>query len=292
VANLLSYQRDGLSPSLATALNSDPLPMTQIGLVDALPLFIDRVRRKRLLTAAQEVQLAKALERGDATARDALIEANLRLVIAIAKRYRGRGFPFLDLIQEGCIGLIEAVDRYDYRRRYRFSTYAAWLIEAAVKDAVRQRGRLIRLPDRALRQLQQTMATEQQLTRELGRKPSAAEISRQSGLSRSDVDEAVISAGGMLPLEALRSGRAGNERAAADAAATHEYELILLRQAVARALTLLDARERMIIERRFGFGGEPQTLQEIGRLLGLTHERVRQIQNESLDQLRALLAAG
>jgi RNA polymerase primary sigma factor len=256
---------------------------------DCLPLFLAQVRRVPRLTAPQEIALAKAAERGNAEARRRLIVANLRLVISVARRYRGRGLPFLDLIQEGCIGLTEAVDRFDYRRGYRFSTYGAWRIDAAIKEAVHRKPHHVRLPDRWVRVLHAAKVAEIALTSDLGRQPSLDEISRESGLTRGEVERVLALASHPVSLDALESSAGDATAAGSESGPAREYELVLLRQLVANALTLLDEREREVMLGRYGFTGEPQTLQQIGDRLGLTHERVRQIQNETLERLRAAI---
>jgi RNA polymerase primary sigma factor len=262
--------------------------------VDTLDLFLRDVRRIRLLTAVEERELARRVERGDASARNALIEANLRLVVSIAKRYRGCGLPWLDLIQEGCVGLIDAVDRYDHRRGYRFSTYGAWRIRAAVLDAINEKARLIRLTREAAARSKQVSESERRLAQELGREPLAEEIAADTALATQVVVEAQTLARRPTSLEALAT-EPGSAKAAqpplADASWL-ELEAAATREVVETALALLDERARSVIEARYGLdGNEPRSLQQIGRVLGLSHERVRQIQQASLERLRPGLAA-
>ncbi|HEY5662191.1 MAG TPA: sigma-70 family RNA polymerase sigma factor [Gaiellaceae bacterium] len=268
-------------------------PHVLSGSADSLQLFLADVGRHKLLTAAEEVTLAKAIERGDPTAKRRMIESNLRLVVSIAKGYRGLGVPFLDLIQEGTLGLNRAVEKFDWRRGYKFSTYATWWIRQSVQRAVANHARTIRVPVHVVERQQKLSRAARRLEVELGREATKDELAEATGLPIQHVDEALGAAQASVSLNqtvgADDEGELGDlfaDREAADP--FDEAEESLRRQGVRRALDALPERERRILELRFGFEGEPWTLEAIGHELDLTRERVRQLEGQALARLSAL----
>jgi RNA polymerase primary sigma factor len=277
----------------------DPAPEPAVatvaisGSADSLQLFLADVGRHKLLTAAEEVMLAKRIERGDPTAKRHMIESNLRLVVSIAKGYRGLGVPFLDLIQEGTLGLNRAVEKFDWRRGYKFSTYATWWIRQSVQRAVANHARTIRVPVHVVERQQKLSRAARRLEVELGREATKEELAEATGLPMQHVDEALGAANASVSLNqtvgADDEGELGDlfaDREAADP--FDEAEESLRRQGVRRALEALPERERRILELRFGFEGEPWTLEAIGNELDLTRERVRQLEGQALSRLGAL----
>ena len=263
------------------------------GAADSLQLFLADVGRHKLLTASEEVMLAKAIERGDVTAKRRMIESNLRLVVSIAKGYRGLGVPFLDLIQEGTLGLNRAVEKFDWRRGYKFSTYATWWIRQSVQRAVANHARTIRVPVHVVERQQKLGRAARRLEVELGREATKEELAEATGLPLQHVDEALGAASASVSLNqtvgADDEGELGDlfaDREAADP--FDEAEESLRKQGVRRALDALPERERRILELRFGFEGEPWTLEAIGHELDLTRERVRQLEGQALARLAAL----
>ena len=263
--------------------------------LNGVGLFLAEIGRHRLLSAAEEVALAKRVERGDLAAKKQMINANLRLVVSIAKRYRGLGVPFLDLIQEGTLGLNRAVEKFDWRRGYKFSTYAHWWIRQAVERTIANQARTIRLPIHVIERQQKLARAARTLAPALGREPSREELAEATGLPLEHVRQALGCAEASVSLN-QGVGPDGDTELAdflADPAAgdpVEEAERSLLRQTVQRRLERLPERERLIIERRFGLQGEPQTLETVGRGLGLTRERVRQLEVQALKQLERELA--
>jgi RNA polymerase primary sigma factor len=264
-----------------------------VGAADSLQLFLADIGRHKLLTAADEVMLAKAIERGDLAAKRRMIESNLRLVVSIAKGYRGLGVPFLDLIQEGTLGLNRAVEKFDWRRGYKFSTYATWWIRQSVQRAVANHARTIRVPVHVVERQQKLGRAARRLEVELGREATKQELAEATGLPIQHVDEALGAAQASVSLNqtvgADDEGELGDlfaDREAADP--FEEAEESLRRQGVRRALDALPERERRILELRFGFEGEPWTLEAIGHELDLTRERVRQLEGQALARLAAL----
>ena len=260
---------------------------------DSLQLFLADVGRHRLLTAADEVLLAKAIERGDPTAKRRMIESNLRLVVSIAKGYRGLGVPFLDLIQEGTLGLNRAVEKFDWRRGYKFSTYATWWIRQSVQRAVANHARTIRVPVHVVERQQKLSRAARRLEVELGREATKAELAEATGLPMQHVDEALGAAQASVSLNqtvgADDEGELGDlfaDREAADP--FDEAEESLRKQGVRKALDALPERERRILELRFGFEGEPWTLEASGHERDLTRERVRQLESQALARLAAI----
>ena len=266
---------------------------TLSGAADSLQLFLADVGRHKLLTAADEVTLAKRIERGDPVAKRRMIESNLRLVVSIAKGYRGLGVPFLDLIQEGTLGLNRAVEKFDWRRGFKFSTYATWWIRQSVQRAVANHARTIRVPVHVVERQQKLSRAARRLEVELGREATKLELAEATGLPIQHVEEALGAAHASVSLNqtvgADDEGELGDlfaDREAADP--FEEAEESLRRQGVRRALDALPERERRILELRFGFEGEPWTLEAIGHELDLTRERVRQLEGQALSRLAAM----
>ncbi|MDX6512675.1 MAG: polymerase primary sigma factor [Gaiellaceae bacterium] len=270
-----------------------PLSTSYETTTDALQLFLREAGRHALLTAAQEVELAKRIERGDMNAKQHMIQANLRLVVSIAKNYRNQGLPFLDLIQEGTLGLIRAVEKFDWRRGYKFSTYATWWIRQAVARALADKARTIRMPVHIVERLQKMNRAERILWTQLGREPTLAEIAEEASLPLQQAQEvkaaARASASLDQPVGDQEDAVFGDFVAGDDPLPEDEVEISLRSQALANALGALPPRERQVLVLRYGLDdSEPKTLEEIGRRLGLTRERVRQIELESLRRLAGL----
>jgi RNA polymerase primary sigma factor len=285
--------RREVEPAPAPETPRAPDPEAIVGSADSLQLFLADVGRHKLLTAADEVQLAKAIERGDPIAKRRMIESNLRLVVSIAKGYRGLGVPFLDLIQEGTLGLNRAVEKFDWRRGFKFSTYATWWIRQSVQRAVANHARTIRVPVHVVERQQKLSRAARRLEVELGREATKDELAEATGLPMQHVDEALGAAHASVSLNqtvgADDEGELGDlfaDREAADP--FDEAEESLRRQGVRKALDALPERERRILELRFGFEGEPWTLEAIGHELDLTRERVRQLEAQALARLAAL----
>jgi RNA polymerase primary sigma factor len=259
---------------------------------DALQLFLREAGRHQLLTAAGEVELAKRIERGDMEAKQQMIQANLRLVVSIAKNYRNQGLPFLDLIQEGTLGLIRAVEKFDWRRGFKFSTYATWWIRQAVARALADKARTIRMPVHIVERLQKMNRAERALWTQLGREPTLEEIADEAAISFQQAVEVRAAARASTSLDApvgdTDDAVLGDFVAGEEPLPEEAVELHLRSEALRHALDALPERERDVVELRYGIGGrDPMTLEEIGRRLGLTRERVRQIELEALRRLAA-----
>jgi RNA polymerase primary sigma factor len=275
----------------APSRDVEPLPSETT--TDALQLFLREAGRHELLTAAQEVELAKRIERGDPVAKQTMIQSNLRLVVSIAKNYRNQGLPFLDLIQEGTLGLIRAVEKFDWRRGFKFSTYATWWIRQAVARALADKARTIRMPVHIVERMQKLNRAERTLWTQLGREPTLAEIADEAALTLQQAVEVRAAARASASLDApvgdTDEAVLGDFVAGQDPLPEERVELELRSRALFQALASLSPRDRQVVVLRYGLGGtEPRTLEEIGRQLGLTRERVRQIE---LDSLRRLAAA-
>jgi RNA polymerase primary sigma factor len=260
---------------------------------DALQLFLREAGRHQLLTAPQEVELAKRIERGDPSAKQRMIQSNLRLVVSIAKNYRNQGLPFLDLIQEGTLGLIRAVEKFDWRRGYKFSTYATWWIRQAVARALADKARTIRMPVHIVERMQKMNRAERTLWMELGREPTLDEIANEASLPIEQAREvrsaARASASLDQPVGDQDDAVFGDFVAGDDPLPEERVEGALRTQALAFALQALGERERQVLILRYGLiDEEPKTLEEIGKRLGLTRERVRQIELDSLRRLANL----
>jgi RNA polymerase primary sigma factor len=262
--------------------------------LDSLRLYLRSIGRVALLTADQEVSLAKRIERGDMVAKQRMIEANLRLVVSIAKSYLGRGLTFLDLIQEGSMGLIRAVEKFDYRRGYKFSTYATWWIRQAVTRAIADKGRTIRIPVHMVEKLNKVVHVERQLVQQLGREPTSEEIATELDTNVREVRDVLRMAQQPVSLEKPIGEEEESELGdfVEDQTAESPFELAserLRRENLRRALAALPEREREVIEMRFGLTGErPFTLEEVGKAFNVTRERIRQIENHTLKKLEAL----
>jgi RNA polymerase primary sigma factor len=262
--------------------------------LDSLRLYLRAIGRVPLLTAEQEVLLAKRVERGDVAAKSQMIEANLRLVVSIAKPHLGRGLSFLDLIQEGSLGLIRAVEKFDYRRGFKFSTYATWWIRQAVTRAIADKARTIRMPVHMVERLNRVVLVERRLVQQLAREPRAEEIAAELELTTAEVRE--IRRMAQLPVSLEKPIGEQEDAKLADfvedelaESPFEEAAVSLLCMEVEQALSALPERERQLIELRFGLhGGQPQTLEEVGRAFGVTRERARQIENKTLKTLASL----
>jgi RNA polymerase primary sigma factor len=282
---------DGAQPAGAKRTEID---LTVEPSLDSLRLYLRSIGRVDLLTADQEVYLAKHIERGDMVAKQRMIEANLRLVVSIAKGYLGRGLSFLDLIQEGSLGLIRAVEKFDYRRGYKFSTYATWWIRQAVTRAIADKARTIRIPVHMVEKLNKVVHVERQLVQEFGREPLPEEIAAELQWTAREVKDILRIA--QLPVSLEKP--IGEEEDSAlgdfveDETAESPFELAsenLRRENVCRALDALPQREREVIEMRYGLRGQKaRTLEEVGRAFGVTRERIRQIENNTLKKLEGL----
>jgi RNA polymerase primary sigma factor len=270
-----------------------PPPPVVESTTDALQLFLREAGRHALLTAPQEVELAKKIERGDMNAKQHMIQSNLRLVVSIAKNYRNQGLPFLDLIQEGTLGLIRAVEKFDWRRGYKFSTYATWWIRQAVARALADKARTIRMPVHIVERLQKMNRAERILWTQLGREPTLEEIAEEANLSLQQAKEVKAAARASTsldqPVGEQEDAVFGDFVAGDGPLPEEEVEISLRSEALRHALTALPWRERQVIVLRYGLvDSEPKTLEEIGRRLGLTRERVRQVEVESLKRLSKL----
>ncbi len=262
--------------------------------LDSLRLYLRAIGRVPLLNAEEEVALAKRIERGDMSAKQHMVEANLRLVVSIAKGYVGRGLTLLDLIQEGSLGLIRAVEKFDYRRGYKFSTYATWWIRQAVTRSLADKGRTIRIPVHMVERLNKLLHAERRLIQQLGREPSPDELAKDLECSVRDVREVMRITQQPISLEKP----VGEEEDSAladfveDVSAASPFEIAsesLRRENIIRVLAALPRREREVIEMRYGIvGGRSRTLEEVGRAFNITRERVRQIENRTLKKLQTL----
>jgi RNA polymerase primary sigma factor len=289
-AGLIEIAGDGAQPAPKKA----QIDLTVEPSLDSLRLYLRSIGRVDLLTADQEVYLAKRIERGDMASKQQMIEANLRLVVSIAKGYLGRGLSFLDLIQEGSLGLIRAVEKFDYRRGYKFSTYATWWIRQAVTRAIADKARTIRIPVHMVEKLNKVVHIERQLVQRLGREPRPDEIAAELEIECEEVKDILRIAQLPVSLEKPIGEEDDSELGdfVEDEAAESPFELAsenLRRENVRRALDALPPREREVIEMRYGLRGhKARTLEEVGRAFGVTRERIRQIENNTLKRLEGL----
>ena len=287
---LIEIAGDGAQP----APRKPQIDLTVEPSLDSLRLYLRSIGRVELLTADQEVFLAKRIERGDMVAKQQMIEANLRLVVSIAKGYLGRGLSFLDLIQEGSLGLIRAVEKFDYRRGYKFSTYATWWIRQAVTRAIADKARTIRIPVHMVEKLNKVVHVERQLVQEFGREPTPEEIAGELQWTAREVKDILRIAQLPVSLEKPIGEEEDSELGdfVEDEAAESPFERAsenLRRENVQRALDALPPREREVIEMRYGLRGhKARTLEEVGRAFGVTRERIRQIENNTLKKLEGL----
>ena len=285
------------SPEIQTLLDDEEVELDltpdEPASTDSLQLFLNEIGRYPLLTAAEEVALAKRVERGDRAAKERMINCNLRLVVHVAKRYRGHGVPFGDLIQDGVIGLNRAVEKFDWRKGFKFSTYATWWIRQAVQRSVAGQARTIRVPTHVNERRQTLARHARKLEPELGRAPTHEELAKSTGLSLTHVEEALGVAEARVSLNAPvgeDDGELGDLFADEDAENPEELAEDALRaRAVRDALAELPERERRIVELRFGLDGEPRSLEAIGEELGLTRERIRQLEAQALEVLSGTL---
>jgi RNA polymerase primary sigma factor len=281
-------QNEGISPT-----GEAPREVT----TDSLQLLLKDIGKVDLLTAAQEVELAKRIERGEHQARQAMVEANLRLVVSIAKRYRNQGLPFLDLIQEGTIGLVRAAEKFDHRRGFKFSTYATWWIRQAVARALADKARTIRVPVHIVEKLNKMVRSERNLRAELGREPTSAEIALDVDLTPEEVEGIRRSSQAPVSLEKPVGDEEESEfgHFLTDEnmpLPDEEAEVRMRKETVGRILRTLPSRQRQVLELRFGLHGKnPCTLEEVGRTLNVTRERIRQIENQGLSKLSTLADA-
>jgi RNA polymerase primary sigma factor len=261
---------------------------------DSLQLFLKDIGKVDLLTAAQEVELAKRIERGEHRAKQEMVEANLRLVVSIAKKYRNQGLPFLDLIQEGTIGLVRAAEKFDHRKGFKFSTYATWWIRQAVARALADKARTIRMPVHIVEKLNKIVRSERKLRAELGREPTAWEIGQDVELNADEVEQIRRSSQAPVSLEKPVGDEEESEFGhfltdESEPLPEEAAEVELRKATLKRVLATLSVRERRVLELRYGLNGEhPCTLDEVGRTFNVTRERIRQIENQSLKKLRAL----
>jgi RNA polymerase primary sigma factor len=283
-------ERDVLVRAEQPAVEAAPAPS---GTLDPLQLFMDAAGRHKLLTAAEEVALAKRIERGDAAAKERMINSNLRLVVSIAKRYQGHDVPLLDLIQEGVIGLNRAAEKFDWRKGYKFSTYATWWIRQACQRAVANQSKTIRIPVHVQERRIKLNRASAELQAKLGREATVEELAQATRLKLEHVSEALDAVDSVSLNQGLGSegdselGDLFADESSVDPA--DEAVESVRRQSVQRAVAELPERQRRIIELRFGFDSEPASLETIGKELGLTRERVRQLESDALARLQLAL---
>ncbi len=296
---LAAASTDGAQPApppdgQSSATKKPELDLTVEPSLDSLRLYLRSIGRVELLTADEEISLAKRIERGDMVAKQQMVEANLRLVVSIAKGYLGRGLSFLDLIQEGSLGLIRAVEKFDYRRGFKFSTYATWWIRQAVTRAIADKARTIRIPVHMVEKLNKVVHVERQLVQEYGREPEAEEIARELQWTAREVKDILRIAQLPISLEKPIGEEEDSELGdfVEDDTAESPFEMAsenLRRENVQKALDALPQREREVIEMRYGLKGhQSRTLEEVGRAFGVTRERIRQIENNTLKKLQGL----
>jgi RNA polymerase primary sigma factor len=293
-ANGVSAYKEAQGDSASGQSKGAELDLTVEPSLDSLRLYLRSIGRVELLTAAQEVSLAKRIEKGDMRAKQHMVEANLRLVVSIAKGYLGRGLSFLDLIQEGSLGLIRAVEKFDYRRGFKFSTYATWWIRQAVTRAIADKARTIRIPVHMVEKLNRVVQAERQLVQKFGREPEPEEIAAELNVTAREVRDILRLAQTPVSLEKPVGEEDDSQLGdfVADDQIEQPFETAtenLQREDVQRALNALPERERQVIELRYGLRGhEPLTLEEVGRAFGVTRERIRQIENNTLKKLKQL----
>ena len=281
-------------PLVEEEVKAPKLDLTVEPSLDSLRLYLREIGKVPLLTADQEVYLAKRIERGDMAAKTQMTEANLRLVVSIAKGYLGRGLSFLDLIQEGSLGLIRAVEKFDYRKGYKFSTYATWWIRQAVTRAIADKARTIRIPVHMVEKLNKVVHIERQLVQRLGREPRPDEIAVELEMTTAEVRDILRMAQHPVSLEKPIGEEEESELGdfVQDEQAESPFDtasVSLRREDIENALASLPERDRKVIELRFGLSGaQPCTLEEVGRAFGVTRERIRQIENNTLKKLESL----
>src|SRR5213083_3258239 len=277
----------GRETNKSTYVNGD----LAVATTDSLQLFLNEAARWPLLTAEEEVELAKRIERGDPEAKELMINSNLRLVVSIAKKYQGHGISLLDLIQEGIIGLIRAVEKFDWRRGFKFSTYATWWIRQAVQRGVANKSRTIRIPVHIAEREQRIARAERELAPKLGRQPTEKEVAKHARLPEKQVQEVRKAARAVTsldrPIGDQNEGALGDLFASEQGMPEEEIGVSLEQDVLRRAVAQLPDREREVVKLRYGLNGDrdPVSLEAIGRQLGLTRERVRQIEANALEHL-------
>ena len=261
--------------------------------IDTVHLYLKAIGERKLLSAEDEVRLAKRIERADNDAKNTMIEANLRLVVSIAKRYNDRGVSMLDLIQEGNVGLMRAVEKFDWRRGYKFSTYAAWWIRQGITRAIADQARTIRIPVHLLQNVNKVAAVRRRLEQEMGREPTVEEVAKAVDMDEDDVKNLMELNADAISLETPIGSDEGTATIADVVESSSEQapeEIVaerLLSEDIDVVLSQLGDRERRVIELRYGItGDEPLTLVEIGKYIGVTRERVRQIEIAAIQKLR------
>jgi RNA polymerase primary sigma factor len=260
---------------------------------DAVRLYLRKIGEVRLLTAAEEVELARSIEAGSERARRHMIEANLRLVVSIAKRYVNRGMPLLDLIQEGNLGLMRAVEKFDYRKGFKFSTYATWWIRQAITRAIADQGRLIRMPVHAVETFNRLLRVQRRLTAELDREPTLEELAMEMDMTPKQVEELVRAAQQPVsmatPIGEDEENELGDLLPDKDAAApSEEADKAMLKRELEEALSILSPRERRVLQLRFGLlDGEQRTMTEVARRMGMSRDRVHTLEKQALEKLRS-----
>ncbi|HEX2070624.1 MAG TPA: RNA polymerase sigma factor RpoD [Thermoleophilaceae bacterium] len=293
-AAVASHEPSSSAAAEPAAKKEPDIDLTVEPSLDSLRLYLRSIGRVELLTADQEVSLAKRLERGDMAAKRQMVEANLRLVVSIAKGYLGRGLSFLDLIQEGSLGLIRAVEKFDYRRGYKFSTYATWWIRQAVTRAIADKARTIRIPVHMVEKLNKVVHVERQLVQSLGREPTPDEIASELQWTARDVKDIQRFAQLPVSLEKPIGEEDDSELGdfVEDETALSPFDTAsenMRRENVRTVLEALPPREREVLEMRYGLKGhQARTLEEVGRAFGVTRERIRQIENNTLRKLKQL----
>jgi RNA polymerase primary sigma factor len=292
--DVIASELDDAPPQVEQPVTAPSLDLSVEPSLDSLRLYLRSIGKVELLSASEEVSLAKRIERGDMRAKEQMVKANLRLVVSIAKGYLGRGLTFLDLIQEGSLGLIRAVEKFDYRRGYKFSTYATWWIRQAVTRAIADKARTIRIPVHMVEKLNNVVHVERQLVQKLGREPTAEEIAQELRCSPREVRDVLRIS--QLPISLEKPIGEEDDTALGDFVEDESAEspfetatVVMQREDVWRALNVLPDRERQVIELRYGLSGrQPLTLEEVGREFGVTRERIRQIENNTLKKLQRL----
>jgi RNA polymerase primary sigma factor len=286
---------EGNADKLEWHRNVDELDLSvDVPTTDPVRMYLKEIGRVKLLTAQQEVSLAKRIERGDIRAKHELTEANLRLVVSIAKRYHTDGLSFLDLIQEGNLGLIRAVEKFDYRKGHKFSTYATWWIRQAITRAIADKARTIRIPVHMVEKINKLIRVQRQLLQNMGREPAPEEIATEMGMCDAEIREILRISQTTVSLETPIGEEEDSELGdfIEDEDAVRSFDAVasqLDRDGVNEALAMLPYRERKVIELRFGLKGEhPRTLEEVARRFGVTRERIRQIEAKALAKLQAI----
>jgi RNA polymerase primary sigma factor len=290
IDNIVQRKKDGDTSKVSKAGKFDLAMKSPTN--DPVRMYLKEIGKVRLLTAAEEVQLAKKIEVGDMDAKKRLVEANLRLVVSIAKKYVGRGLLFLDLIQEGNLGLIRAVEKFDYKKGFKFSTYATWWIRQAITRAIADQARTIRIPVHMVETINKLIRVQRQLLQKLGREPSPEEIAEQMDVTPDRVREIMKISQEPVSLETPIGEEEDSHlgdfiedqevEAPSDAAS-----FTMLQEQLQEVLNTLNERERKVIQLRFGLSdGHPRTLEEVGREFGVTRERIRQIESKTLSKLR------